>query len=429
MNKYVQATVRTPVGDTEEIELEEIVRQGTVGGPKLCVVSTDRINKMGSYQEKDGIRIPIFVDDKLGIGDIETIEDMNWRMGVLETTKKYKYNNKEGKTEWMVMRNDRKKTEVEEPKLTIRSGQIGRAYEYKYHGDKYDDKGTNESKIKHKESKVQLMINDIKAQSNEKKVGKAALAVRLMLTEVVITTTVLSSTETWFNITHDEQKTLTQIHRNILTQTLNLPKYTPYLGIISELNILPFIDVIWYKKFMWYHRLINSDDTRNAKNILIKQTQEDDNWYTELLQYAEEAGINTDEQHVETNSYDQYKLHVKKKIRKKVITQLENEKQTKTKMRSIMPGRKQMYIEECTIEEVSSIMRIRLHMVYAKANYGGGKCRRCETEEETTEHVLSCQSGGDMVYDEGRMEDTSWLKSIRKIYKLFDEQFPLKEPQ
>ena len=86
MNKYVLATVRTPVGDTDEIELEEIVRQGTVGGPKLCVVSTDRINKMGSYTEKDGIRIPIFVDDKLGMGDIETIEEMNWRMGVLETT-------------------------------------------------------------------------------------------------------------------------------------------------------------------------------------------------------------------------------------------------------------------------------------------------------------------------------------------------------
>ena len=46
MNKNVKATVRTPVGDTEEIELEEIVRQGTVGGNKLCIVSTDRINSL-----------------------------------------------------------------------------------------------------------------------------------------------------------------------------------------------------------------------------------------------------------------------------------------------------------------------------------------------------------------------------------------------
>ena len=47
MNKNVKAIVKTPVGDTDEIELEEIVRQGTVGGNKLCIVSTDRINKKG----------------------------------------------------------------------------------------------------------------------------------------------------------------------------------------------------------------------------------------------------------------------------------------------------------------------------------------------------------------------------------------------
>ena len=32
---------------------------------------------MGNYLEKDGIRYLIFVDDKLGAGDIETIQEMN----------------------------------------------------------------------------------------------------------------------------------------------------------------------------------------------------------------------------------------------------------------------------------------------------------------------------------------------------------------
>ena len=196
MNEYVLATVKTPVGDTEEIKLNEIVKQGTVGGCKLCVVSTDRINKMGSYNEPDGIRFPIFVDDKLGMGNIKTIEEMNWRMNTLEVTKKYKYNNKVGKTEWMVIRNDGKKTNMSEPNLEVKGGKIGRAYKYKYHGDMYNDTGTNESKIEHKENKIQLMINDVKAQSNQKKVGRAALPVRLMLIEAIITLTILSSTST-----------------------------------------------------------------------------------------------------------------------------------------------------------------------------------------------------------------------------------------
>ena len=423
MNKHVLATVRTPVGDTEEVELEEIVRQGTVGGNKLCIVSTDRINKMGLYYEKDGIRFPIFVDDKIGMGDIETLEEMEWRMGVLETSKKYKYNNKKGKTEWMVIRNDRKKTKIEEPKLKVSSGPIGRTKEYKYHGDMYDEKGTNESKIRHKESKVQMMINDVKVQSCEQKIGKAALSVRLMLVEVVISPTVLSSTETWFNINQDEQKMITQIHRNILTQLLHLPKHTSYLGIISELNIMRFIDTIWYKKFMWYHRLINSDDKRKAKNILSEQMHENNNWFTELEHHANESGININEQYVKQQSYEQFKHHVKEKIRLKLVRELQAAREKHTKLRSINPGKRQNYIEQCTIHEASSIMKIRLHMVHAKANYGGGTCRSCGEEEETTEHILWCQSEGEIEYDVQKREDVSWLKKINNIYKTFDEQY------
>ena len=92
VNKNMKATIRTPVGDTDHIQLEEIVRQGTVGGNKLCVVSTDRINRMGSYIERDGLRYPLFVDDKLGLGDPDTIQEMCCKMNTLETTKKYRYN-------------------------------------------------------------------------------------------------------------------------------------------------------------------------------------------------------------------------------------------------------------------------------------------------------------------------------------------------
>ena len=68
MNTAVKAVIESPAGRTREIELEEVVRQGTVWGPTLCGVSTDKINEI-----KDGyvtfigpnieIGIPVFVDD------------------------------------------------------------------------------------------------------------------------------------------------------------------------------------------------------------------------------------------------------------------------------------------------------------------------------------------------------------------------------
>ena len=72
-------------------------------------------------------------------------------------------------------------------------------------------------------------------------------------------------------------------------------------------------------------------------------------------------------------------------------------------------------------------MKVRLHMVGAKGNYGGGKCRRCLVEEETTEHILECQTNGRIKFDEEKIEDVSWLRTVQKIYEQFDEQYPNKD--
>ena len=67
-------------------------------------------------------------------------------------------------------------------------------------------------------------------------------------------------------------------------------------------------------------------------------------------------------------------------------------------------------------------MKIRLHMVNIKANYGGGMCQRCGKEEETTEHVLSCFSDGEYIFDHEKMEDISWLRQVKIIYEQFNEK-------
>ena len=66
------------------------------------------------------------------------------------------------------------------------------------------------------------------------------------------------------------------------------------------------------EKFMWYHRLLNSGDEREAKKVLLEQMQENDNWYTELKEYADGCGIEITAELVKQTSYEQYKKLVKK---------------------------------------------------------------------------------------------------------------------
>ena len=47
LNEEAKIIIHTPVGDTEEIICQNIVRQGTVYGPQLCGVSMARVNGIG----------------------------------------------------------------------------------------------------------------------------------------------------------------------------------------------------------------------------------------------------------------------------------------------------------------------------------------------------------------------------------------------
>ena len=47
LNKNGNATINTPCGNVGPIKADHIVRQGTILGPKLCCINTDRVNSIG----------------------------------------------------------------------------------------------------------------------------------------------------------------------------------------------------------------------------------------------------------------------------------------------------------------------------------------------------------------------------------------------
>ena len=373
------------------------------------------------YVEEEGIRYPTFVDDTMGAGSVQMIKEMNIKMKTLERTKKFKYNNAKGKTEWMLIQNRKRKNEGSEIELEVKAGKIGKTTEYKYLGDKYNEKGSNISKIEHKGKEIEGMVRDIIRESTSKIIGSSSLQVRLMLMNVIATPTLLSNTETWFNINKTEEKMITIQHHKVLTRCLQLPRSTPYYGIISEMNILPYVDIIWYRKFMWLYRLVNSDDERLAKRILKKQEQEENNWYTEIKTFAQKNSINIQYHQIQEITYNEYKEHIKTQIKHKIYRELNNKKQEMTKLRFIKPGKQQEYLksEQTTLKQAQTIMKIRLNMIATKSNYKNDEedttCRRCGQVEETTEHVLECYTG--TTFDKNKIDDTKWLKTVAPMYE------------
>ena len=133
--------------------------------------------------------------------------------------------------------------------------------------------------------------------------------------------------------------------------------------------------------------------------------------------------INIDQKHVTKVSYSEYKCEVKKQIQKKVKEEIKEAKQKMTKLRLINPDNEQKYVKETTINEFTTIMKIRLNMINAKCNYIRKEedriCRICK-EDETTEHLLGCQTNHEIEFDVNKVEDLDWLRKIIKPYELFE---------
>ena len=102
MNKEAHIVIETPVGMTDSITVHEIVKQGTIFGPKLCSVATEKINGIGEeisthITPELTIGAPVYVDDILGIGDCKTVENVIRNTRRLEEDKKFRFSRKKWK--------------------------------------------------------------------------------------------------------------------------------------------------------------------------------------------------------------------------------------------------------------------------------------------------------------------------------------------
>ena len=75
MNETAQVKINTPYGDTENIEIKEVVRQGTTYKTIMCCESTAKANEIGEkvickYGNIE-IGMSVFMDDIAAMGDAD----------------------------------------------------------------------------------------------------------------------------------------------------------------------------------------------------------------------------------------------------------------------------------------------------------------------------------------------------------------------
>ena len=393
LNEKAEFKVITPAGVTDEISVSEIVKQGTVFGPKLCCASTGKINE--GLEEREmifptvGVQAATFVDDINGGGSKRFVQAVMMSCSEKEMEKLWEFSI--DKTKWMCVKNRKKNTENIE--VRIKQGVVGQVKTYKLLGNYVNEKGNMDDQLQHMETKAIILIREANKLCCQYKVGISEFEAKNLVFHATITTAIFYNIETWTNLRNSDWEKMEVIQGKILKGLYGLPKSTPYWGLLSELNILPIKLLLLYRKLMLYHSIMNSDDRRVVKNLIRAQAKSGHRecWYGNVREEGKEIGIEVSEGEVSGVKKSTWKKKVKKKIKDTFEKEKENKKGSSRKMR-FLQGKGDIYLTELHNDDARLAMMIRLNMVsWIEDNFGQeSSCPLCTGEIDTTEHVFEC---------------------------------------
>ena len=400
LNERAYVVVKTPVGDTESFILEDIVRQGSVYGPQICISSMDKINLLGKdlvthYGPYLPIRAVIFVDDVSGVGGVKVANNLIYNCSIMEDRKKMTFNNKNEKTEYMVI-GENEEEEIQAVTSKVKKGGIERVPEHKLIGTWFDETGDYGMHIRKTKEKLNFMISTTRNEAHPRNLGELAVAARLTLAEVVVVPTILYDAEAFPNYKEDEITELERIQHSVIVGILELPGSTPYYGLLMETGWWTMRGRLAYKKLMLYHNIVTSDDRRVVKNMvkLQKEMRRKTTWYSSIQKEIQKYQI---ELKAEETLKSTWKKHVKGKIGEKMEIEIRGECYKLRKTRTIREDRyeRKEYLNNMDLQNIKKILRTRLHMTKLPGNYKGrgeGTCVLCSVEKGSTEHYFQCPS-------------------------------------
>ena len=199
--------IRTPVGNTDNIQVKELVKQDTTFGPIMCCTETSTVNGIGEELKyrygKTNIGMPVFMDDKATSDKAEHIRKGINNCARMEKEKKISFGLK--KTKYMIVKTGREEEEVNE---TVKAGRIQITVTYKYLGMTMSADGQLAEHIKELNSRCDTINREICTIGATTLVGKEEVRVKLKLFERCLMPALVYGMEAWKKMSKAEIQNL-----------------------------------------------------------------------------------------------------------------------------------------------------------------------------------------------------------------------------
>ena len=223
-----------------------------------------------------------------------------------------------------------------------------------------------------------------------------------ILRNSLLLSSLLSNSETWYDVTKKEMSELESVDEILLRKILSAHSKTPLETLYLESGNIPIRFIMMSRRLNFLHYILNEDDDSLLKRFFTAQRESPlkGDWVTTVTEDMQELGIDLTMEEIAATSKLRYKEIVKNRVEKKALQYLIKLKESHSKAKNIKHDNIQLqpYLrsetKNLTINEKKFIFAARTRMLDLKGNFKIGildrKCRKCEATEETQEHLLDC---------------------------------------
>ena len=314
--------------------------------------------------------------------------------------------------------------------------QMEETKEEKYLGDIITDDGLNKKNIDARKGKGLGIINQIKEILHDISFGPSYFEIANLLRHSLFLSSVLLNSEVWYGLSHTDIEQLEQVDQALLRMILEAPSSTPKVSLYLEMGCVPIRFIIKNRRIMFLHYILH----QNESSLLFKffNAQLDNpvkgDWSEQVLLDLKEINLQLTLEEIKNLSKETFRVKLKKAIDGAALKWLIEEKEKKSKIKSLNYEQLKMqsYLGGSDLEtsDKKFLFQMRCRMIDVKSNYKNNhsdlSCALCGTREDDQKHVMECPilinntsdiSTGNMNYDDIFGDDVIKQAKIVRIFR------------
>ena len=401
--------VKTPVGQTDRVDIPRIVQQGGGWSPMECSISIDKLgrkskrtgNYMYKYKNKVDILPLAMVDDLLGIAPcgLESLA-LNTFINVNIEMKKLKFHTvgSDGKSKCHKIHVGKKNQFC--PKLLVHGTPMPEVPRDIYLGDVISGDGSNKPNIESRVSKGRGLITQILCMVGKISLGKHYFKIAFLLRETIFLSSVLVNSEVWYKLTKCDIEELEALDRSFMKRIFSVPNSTPTSALYLETGCLRIGTIIKARRLNYLHYLVKLPENDMLSRFFKCQWDHPNmnDWTIQVKKDLIDFKLSENLEKVKEKSSLSWKNLIRKRAKEFELDKLIIYKEAKntSKLGSLIYDKleTQEYLKELTVNEAKAVFRFRTRMQIFDGNFNGKEtkvlCPLCAQHFDLQELCFDC---------------------------------------